>query len=204
MSVLGQIKVYANEDISEAIRLINENTDLDVNLNKITYDADEDIETTDDGSCLANVYLSINSNPHRFNFEYVVSGDEIYCSDDVKSLSKKIKSLSKKPIESAEAVTAAGEDFLDDEEGLSTDLDNLADNVEDLQDQVEDVDEDDVNIDMDNNIDGHYIAECERCHGIFISATLESDQELEYISGICPICEKETNQYLKWVVKAVE
>ena len=96
------------------------------------------------------------------------------------------------------------DDILEEDEGLGTTLDNIEDNIEDIQDQVDDVQEDDVNIEMDNNIDGHYIAECDRCHGVFISAVIESDQEVEKISGVCPLCEKESDQYLKWVIKSVD
>lgn len=93
--------------------------------------------------------------------------------------------------------------FMDDDEDIDNTLDNIADNIEDIQDQMDDIDPDDVDIEVDNNINGHYIAECERCHGIFISAMLESDQDIEKISGTCPLCEKETDQYLKWIVKSV-
>lgn len=93
--------------------------------------------------------------------------------------------------------------LVDDGEGLNDTIDTLADNIEDLQDTVEDVQEDDVNIAMENNIDGHYIAECDRCHGIFISAVCESDQDVTSITGTCPLCEKETEQNLKWVIKSV-
>lgn len=82
-------------------------------------------------------------------------------------------------------------------------IDDLADDVEDIQDTINDIQEDDVDIELDNNISNHYIAECDNCHGIFISALAESDQEVEKISGICPLCDKETDQYLKWVIKEV-
>lgn len=64
--------------------------------------------------------------------------------------------------------------------------------------------EDDPSIEMENNIENHYIAECESCGGIFISAILESDQEIDHVTGVCPLCEKETNQYLKWVIRPAE
>ena len=111
-------------------------------------------------------------------------------------------------------VYAAGEDgaeddsnfddyMIDDEDGLYDAIDDVADAVEDIQDTVDEVDQDDVNIDVNNNIDNHYIAECDSCHGIFISATIQSDQEVEKVSGVCPLCEKETDQYLKWVIKSI-
>ena len=99
----------------------------------------------------------------------------------------------------------AGADFTDESEvGVEDAIDDLADNVEDLQDSVDEVVEDDVNILPENNIESHYIAECEKCHGIFISAVVESDQVVESISGVCPLCEKESEQYLKWVIHPVE
>lgn len=106
-------------------------------------------------------------------------------------------------------IVAAIEDLSDEEiresdDSLSDTLDTLADNVEDMQDQIEDVREDDVDIELDNNIEGHYIAECESCQGVFISAMIESDQDVEKISGTCPLCEKKTDQYLKWVIHAVK
>lgn len=91
----------------------------------------------------------------------------------------------------------------DDYDDISDSLDDISDQVEDIQDDVDDVVEDVPSIETDNNISNHYIAECDTCHNIFISAVIESDQVVDHISGICPICEKETDQYLKWVVKDV-
>lgn len=229
MSVFGQIKTYATEDISEAVRLANEKYKLEAKLNKLTYDCDDDIETADDASCIVNASITAGDKTINLSFEYVVSDDEIYCSDDVSSLAKLIKSkllndvtaaASDRPLTSV-AVTAADNDedteepAVDDFSGfdefdefgdpadIADSVDDLADSVDELQDRIDETDPDEVNIDMDNNIDGHYIAECERCHGVFISAVVESDQVVDSISGICPLCEKETTQYLKWVIKAV-
>lgn len=80
-------------------------------------------------------------------------------------------------------------------------LDDVADTVSDIQDVVEEIDEDDVDIEVDNNITNHYIAECDACHQVFISAMIMSDQVVEKISGVCPLCEKESDQYLKWIIK---
>lgn len=95
-------------------------------------------------------------------------------------------------------------DHSDDQKELSDTIDDIQDTVDDIQDAVDDIDEDDVDIEIDNNIAGHYIAECDRCHGIFISAMVESDQDVTKISGICPLCDKESDQYLKWVVHDVK
>ena len=92
----------------------------------------------------------------------------------------------------------------DDDDAIDDTLEGIADDIEDMQDTLDDIQEDDVNIDVDNNIENHYIAECDKCHGIFISAMIESDQAVEKISGVCPLCEKESDQYLKWVIKPIE
>lgn len=107
-------------------------------------------------------------------------------------------------------VAAEGDEFdtddlmYDEDESLSDTLDDVADTVEDMQDSMDDIREDDVDIEVDNNIAGHYIAECDNCHGVFISAVIESDQHIDHVSGVCPLCEKESDQYLKWVISAVE
>ena len=88
-----------------------------------------------------------------------------------------------------------------EEDAISDQLDAIEDNLEDVQDVVEDVEEDDVRIDVDNNIVNHLIAECENCKGVFISAMIASDQEVESISGVCPLCGKDTTQQLKWIIK---
>lgn len=100
--------------------------------------------------------------------------------------------------------TVDDEEMIEDDDGFNDQLDDIADDIEDMKDEVDDIDEDDPNIEVDNNIDGHYIAECESCHGIFISAVSESEEVITKISGVCPLCDKETDQYLKWVVKSVE
>lgn len=96
------------------------------------------------------------------------------------------------------------DELLDDDAGLEDSVDDLADQVEDLQDVFEGIDEDDPNIEIDNNIEGKYIAECDRCKGIFISAIPESDVYMDHIHGTCPLCEHETDQYLNWVVRKAE
>lgn len=109
-------------------------------------------------------------------------------------------------------IKAAGEDDFgefddeldDDQDGLVDAIDNVADNVEDLQDSIDDIEEDEPEIAMNNNIADHFIAECDRCHGIFISAVVDSDQDIDYVTGTCPLCGRDTDQYLKWVIKSIE
>ena len=97
-------------------------------------------------------------------------------------------------------------DIEDLDDSFSEQLDDVADTVEDIQDVVTDDDhqEDSINIEVDNNIAGHYIAECDKCKNVFISATVLSDQVIESVTGICPICREESDQYLKWVIKLAE
>lgn len=108
-------------------------------------------------------------------------------------------SKNKRPVKSSTRIVAAEEDNFDIEDTI----DDISDNIDDIQDTIDDIEEDDIDIELDNNIANHYIAECDRCHGIFISALAESDQEVDKISGTCPLCDKDSDQYLKWIIKDV-
>ena len=92
------------------------------------------------------------------------------------------------------------ETLLDEDDDLDETLDDVSDKIEDIQDTVDDIQEDDVDIETENNIENHYIAECELCQGVFISAVIENEQRPEKVSGTCPLCGKESDQYLRWVV----
>ena len=72
---------------------------------------------------------------------------------------------------------------------------------EDAEPKEANIQEDDPDIDVDNNIQNHVIAECDNCKGIFISAMIASEQDIESINGICPLCNKDTTQTLKWIIK---
>lgn len=103
---------------------------------------------------------------------------------------------------STKPIMAAGDEFVEETE-ISDTIDDVADTVDDMQEVVDDIEEDAPDIEVDNNIADHYVAECDSCQGIFISALIESDQEVTKISGVCPLCGKETDQYLKWIVREV-
>lgn len=121
----------------------------------------------------------------------------------------------KKKVHASTRIVAAGEedmmldadavDMLDDEGLNSSDdtIDDIADAVEDLQDSVDEVKQDDESIEVENNIEDHYIAECDKCKGIFISAVKETEQPVEFVHGTCPLCQEETDQNIKWVVRAI-
>ena len=94
---------------------------------------------------------------------------------------------------------------VEDTEDMSDTLDDVADTVDDLQDVVDQIDDapQDTILDVDNNISNHYIAECERCHEVFISAVVESDSGMDSVQGECPCCHEQTTQYLKWIIRDV-
>lgn len=104
-------------------------------------------------------------------------------------------------------VLAAEEDpfALEDADDAQNMLDDATDAIDDLQDAVAEVSDqpEDAILDMDNNIDNHYIAECQRCHEIFISAVVESETRMESVHGECPCCHEQTEQDLKWIVRSV-
>ena len=108
-------------------------------------------------------------------------------------------------ISKSQRITAAeGDEILDDDSQFEESLNDIAENIEDMQDDIDDIQEDDVDIELDNNIEGHYIAECEKCQGVFTSAVMETEDAIEKVSGVCPICKQETDQYLKWVIKSAQ
>ena len=73
--------------------------------------------------------------------------------------------------------------------------------AEDIEYAEDDIQKDDVEIDIDNNIAGHYIAQCGNCKNVFISAVTLSDQVVESIHGVCPICNEESDQLLNWIIQ---
>lgn len=87
---------------------------------------------------------------------------------------------------------------------IDTSVEHISDDYEDQKDDIEDIEEDDVDIEVDNNIADHYIAECDRCKGVFITPIEKTDHSIEKIDGQCPLCEHDTTQYLKWVIESVE
>lgn len=112
------------------------------------------------------------------------------------------------------SIMAAEEDpfedmgFDEDDENLDQDTE-IEEQDSELEEENEDefdvdIEEDDIQIGSENNISDHFIAECDNCHGVFITSIEQTDEIIESISGICPLCEKESDQYLKWVIKDVD
>lgn len=227
MKVSQQIKMYATDDIVSIIKMASHKCGVDFKLKSLKFDIDaNEIDSKseeEDVSVMATASVEGDGELFEFHWEYLIDGDDIYIEDSERELANSMCNRfkeSKKRVTSSvntrgkSRIVAADEDFdqltddeepvvVNDDEGFTDSIDDLADQVDDIQDQVDDIQEDGVTIDTDNNISNHYIAECDTCHGIFISAMIESDQKVEKISGVCPLCEKETDQYLRWIVKDV-
>lgn len=228
VKVPSAIRRYAREDIDEILQSINsDDGDINAELVDISYQViegdPEDDEYSDDIGVIATAKINYGADPRYqidFDIDYSIVGDDVFYGTDngiegfIEALQDKIANhTDSHPIEAAtnskkSRITAADEDFddelLDEPDDFEDAIDDMADDIEDMQDSLDDVQEDDPNIEVENNIAGHYIAECEKCHGIFISAVCESDQEVEKITGVCPLCEKESDQYLRWVVHEIE
>lgn len=226
MTLSEDMKKIAQDDIEEIISWL-EDDGYKANLVSMELDPDE-IEM--DLVQNVNAVFNVNGKKVPLDFYYLIKTEakEIYINkpddelaNDLKTASRNVSESTKiksKPVTAAK-ITAANEDFESDEfdesfddapgdegeDSLADSIDSISDKVDDMQDTIDDAEvEDDIDIDIENNIDNHYIAECERCHGIFISSVVESDQQLEKIHGTCPLCDRDTDQYLKWTVKKVE
>lgn len=147
------------------------------------------------------------------SWNYRTRDNSITSSFNVSALLKSITgSVSSK---SRKIYAAEGDDEFDDEDMIDLDDEDFDEedseagedfeDDEDFEDELEDeVELDETNLPTDNNIENHYIVECDNCHGIFISALVESDQLVRNIRGICPLCDKESDQYINWIVRKVD
>lgn len=222
-SFISDVKSDLKEVLEDAVKDSDLSVDVeDIGDPEISYHEIEDDDHYDAWHVEYKFDVDVDDGDRTVpvTLEYDVLDQELYFPEDrylvnvAESLSDKLNgkvsattTLHRRRIVAAEEDEEAGfVDVIEDEDdgGISDAIDDLSDQVEDVQDTVDDIEEDDIDIDIDNNISDHYIAECDGCHGVFISAMLEADQEVDHISGICPLCQKETDQYLKWVVKAVE
>lgn len=226
MTLSEDMKKIAQDDIEEIIGWL-EDDGYKANLVSMEIDPDE-IETDIIQNVKAVFIVNGKKIPLNFYYSIKTEAKEIYINKPDDELANDLKTAAENVSEStkiksdtitAAKITAADEDFESDEfdesiddvpsgedsDSLADSIDSISDKVDDMQDTIDDAEvEDDIDIDIENNIDNHYIAECERCHGIFISSVVESDQQLEKIHGTCPLCDRDTDQYLKWTVKKVE
>ena len=198
------VQGYAIEDINAALDIVNRNGII-MKQDKISFECG-DVDDAGDYTVYATAIINCLSKNTQFDFtvEYVISGDDVYVGGDVAELAESLIERCNRlePVQAATAhkkcrITAAeGNDDM-----FSDTVDDLSDTVDDIQDTLDDIDEDDVDIELNNNIAEHFIAECDSCHGVFISAMVNSDQDVTSINGVCPLCDKETEQLLKWVIK---
>lgn len=226
MTLSEDMKKIAQDDIEEIIGWL-EDDGYKANLVSMEIDPDE-IETDIIQNVKAVFIVNGKKIPLNFYYSIKTEAKEIYINKPDDELANALKTAAenvsgstkiKSDTITAAKITAADEDFESDEfdesiddvpsgedsDSLADSIDSISDKVDDMQDTIDDAEvEDDIDIDIENNIDNHYIAECERCHGIFISSVVESDQNLEKIHGTCPLCDRDTDQYLKWTVKRVE
>lgn len=226
MTLSEDMKKIAQDDIEEIIGWL-EDDGYKANLVSMEIDPDE-IETDIIQNVKAVFIINGKKIPLNFYYSIKTEAKEIYINkpddelaNDLKTAAENVSGSTKIKSDTITAakITAADEDFESDEfdesiddvpsgedsDSLADSIDSISDKVDDMQDTIDDAEvEDDIDIDIENNIDNHYIAECERCHGIFISSVVESDQQLEKIHGTCPLCDRDTDQYLKWTVKKVE
>jgi hypothetical protein len=196
--VLSQIEEFALDDVQAAIDTINKRNKLNPPIEFIDMKHECNANTEKDGKYSIKFFADMSNAGDVFSCDYTydVDGENVTLCDD---LNKKVYSAYCRSAK----VTASTRIVAADEDAVADSLDDLSDSVDDLQDDMEEIREDDPNIEIENNIENHFIAECGSCGGIFISAMLQSDQEIDHITGICPLCERETNQYLKWVIKKV-
>lgn len=226
MTLSEDMKKIAQDDIEEIIGWL-EDDGYKANLVSMEIDPNE-IETDIIQNVKAVFIVNGKKIPLNFYYSIKTEAKEIYINkpddelaNDLKTAAENVSGSTKIKSDTITAakITAADEDFESDEfdesiddvpsgedsDSLADSIDSISDKVDDMQDTIDDAEvEDDIDIDIENNIDNHYIAECERCHGIFISSVVESDQQLEKIHGTCPLCDRDTDQYLKWTVKKVE
>ena len=203
------VKQYAAEDIADVIKLVQDYPNH-FEVKNTTFEATSEDGTGDSFTVTATFKIHNAEDDTTFNFDidYVVDGDDVYVGGDVDELGHAFLARCDEAFLDDEVVRSstdinAKQRIVADDEGYDVEesIDDLADAVDDIQDTMDDIEEDTVDIETDNNITNHFIAECDACHGVFISALVETDQEVYSVSGKCPLCDRESEQYLKWVIK---
>ena len=194
--VVNDIKEIAEQDFKEVQEMISSSSKtISVDESSIQFSESGDVVTA---TCDFNIEGSDDIIEASINYES--TPEAIYADAEIQEVAKEILSAAETPIMAADEEDNDAFSFDVPEEPVEEEEEvSELKEVEEMEDPEEPVD-----IENDNNISNHYIAECNRCHGVFISALRESDQQVEFISGICPLCEKESDQYIKWVIKPIE
>lgn len=203
--VPNTVKQYAREDILEAIDMATEG---DGSLKSVkerfeAYRAGDDL-----GSYSVDAIFTIQTadgKTFEFPIEYVIQGNDVYAGyEDLPDLAASLKDRAAEAVTAStkvgkKRIVAADEDY-----DLVDSVDDLADSVDEMQNSVDEITEDEPDIETDNNVTNHYIAQCDSCNGIFISALAESDQQVSSIQGTCPVCGKDSEQFLRWIVRDLD
>ena len=207
-SILQNIKGIARSDFLSIEKDLQSKLDISASVDSIHFSICKNVVTA---TC--DFKMKDSQEVVAASIEYMPMTDGVYADSKIDKVSNAVLSAASRPLKTITAADEDEEQFVFDDESLDGPEDDM-NLIEDEEEAIEDSTEEDteemedpeegVDIDTDNNIAGHYIAECNRCHGVFISALMESDQHVEFISGICPLCEKESDQYIKWVINPVE
>lgn len=207
----GIVKRFAREDFNKIAEAASAELSIDLSVDDIEFQTNEatDEEVAAGGDYQSAFYtyatatfVDAEGSEYGAGLEYFVGDDDVFVSDTVEEATKSLVDYLKNPEDITAATDVDGDEVVAAEDGFDDQLDAMADNIEDLQDSVDDaVEDDESEIEVENNITDHYIAECDRCHGVFISAMIESDQDVQSISGVCPLCGKESEQVLKWIIR---
>lgn len=202
MALLDEAKKVAKQEIMAAVGTVSKSSGLDMRIRTIKY-------TQNGNKVTASALICSEDKSVKVNRSY--STNPIA---DVGSTAKKIQAaFGLQDIFAADEDGESGggseldpiiEPDLTDGPDVGDAVDDLADAVNDIQDELEDIQEDDPTIQAENNIEGHLIAECDKCSGIFISAMIKSDQKVDSITGVCPLCGKESIQKFNWYVAKLE
>lgn len=217
MNIIHQIKQYATEDANSVINKLNE-LGFNASIRKIDLASDKTDPKEVWVTCV--VWTVVKGRKSSFILKYTYDADDnIYIISDLpKVIDNQVKKWIRTPIKASTAIMAADDDdFFNDggdmpgsfggnessDDAVGDEIDDLADSVDDLKDSIDEVKQDQTELEIDNNIANHYICECDQCHNIFISAIIESDQEIDHITGVCPVCEKESEQRIKWVIRSI-
>ncbi len=221
-------KQYADADLSNAVDQLHSKHNVAASYN-ITNVVTEDYQACTSSCVFAAISIRGTTVPVTINYVKDHSDGEVcayvfdsnnrlsnYCYDEIDKLVVDATSQ----LSNKQSITAADDDDFDsmvddsediaepdddepevsDEDSIQDTLEDMSNTLEDMQDNIDDVDPDLVDIDLNNNIEDHYIAECSVCHGVFISAVVKSDAEIDNIHGTCPLCNREADQLLKWLI----
>lgn len=202
---LQDIQSTAHQDFDSIKEIINKTQDkVTASIDIVRFVSKKDVVTA---TC--EMRFDGSDEIIEASIQYKYDGSKIVSDTSVDDASKEIlesiNDSSSEPVMAADDEGFVFEDEVETEEDFEdASNEEVSEDVVDEESEEFEDPEEGVDIDTDNNIAGHYIAECNRCHGVFISALMESDQHVEFISGVCPLCEKESDQYIKWVIKPVE